>query len=165
MKNTPCALVAALAVMTALGRAENVRDETLRLMAADVKSGGKTVPKGPKPMPVLKLEERKTFDEGDPEILLLPKVEVTAPKVTPFEKQLERLDEEQAWEERSTKLSWLESLLNGKNFANARVKRAKERVEIMSWERMLHVALLAAKTDEEREQIRTEIKMFKALRR
>ena len=142
-----------------------MRDEASRLIAADVKSGGKSVPKGPKPMALLKPEERKTYDEGNPEILMLPKVEVTAPKITPFEKRLEQLDEEQAWEERSTKLSWLESLLNGKAFANARIARAKERVEIMNWERMLLVALLGAKTDEEREQIRGEISMFKAMRR
>ncbi len=35
----------------------------------------------------------------------------------------------------------------------------------MNWERMLFVALLGAKTEEERKQIREEIEMFKALRR
>ena len=165
MKIVPSALVIALAVVAAGGRAESVHDEASKLIAADVKSGGKSVPKGPVPLALLKPKERTTYDEGDPEILELPKMEVTAPKLTPFEKQLERLDEERAWEERSTELSWLEALLNGKGFANARVKRAKERVEIMNWERMLFVALLGAKTEEERKQIREEIEMFKALRR
>lgn len=165
MRTVPGALCVALAVIAVCGRAETVRDEASRLIADDVKSGGKSIPKGPKPMALLKPEERKTFDEEDPEILVLPKVDVTAPKLTPFEKQLERLDQEQAWEERSTKLSWLETLLNGKAFSNARTERAKARVEIMNWERMLHVALLSAKTDAEREQIRAEIRMFKAMRR
>ena len=165
MRNVPRALAVALVVMTVEGRAENVRDEALRLIADDVKSGGKSVPKGPKPVIHPTPEEGKTDHDEDPEVLVLPKVEVTAPKLTPFEKKLEELDQEQAWEERGTKLSWLEALLNGKGFANARVKRAKERVEIMNWERMLLIALVAAKTDEERKQIRDEIKMFKALRR
>jgi hypothetical protein len=165
MRTHPSALFVVLAVMTVSGEAENVRDEASRLIAADVKSGGKSVPKGPKPMALLKPEERKTYDERDPEILILPKVEVTAPEITPFEKQLEQLDHEQAWEERSTKLSWLEALLNGKAFANARTERAKARVEIMNWERMLLIALVGAKTDEERAQIRSEIRMFKAMRR
>jgi len=165
MKNVPPVLALALVVMVVEGRGENVREEALRLIAADVKSGGKSVPKGPKPVihPLPGESENKQGEER--EVLILPKVEVTAPKVTPFEKKLEELDEETAWEERSTKLSWLEALLNGKGFANARVKRARERVEIMSWERLLLVALVAAKTDEERKKIREEIRMFKAMRR
>ena len=165
MKIIPRALVGVLALMTVWGRAESVKDEAARLIAADAKSGGKSVPKGAPPLALLKPAERKVYDEGDPEIFVLPKVEVTAPVLTPFEKQLERMDEEQAWEERSTKLSWLEALLNGKAFANGRIKRAKERVEVMNWERLLFVSLLAAKTDEERKQIRQEMEMFKDLRR
>ena len=165
MKTFPGALFVALAVMTGWSRAENVRDEASRSIAAEAQADGKPVPPDPKPRPRLKPEERKKSEEKDPEILVLPKMEVTTPKVTALEKQLEQLDEEQAWEERSTKLSWLESFLNGKAFANTRTARAKERVGIMDSERMLLVALSAAKTDAEREQIRAEIRMFKALRR
>ena len=164
MKNVPRALAVALVVMTTEGRAENVRDEALRLIADDVKSGGKSVPKGPEPT-LTKPKESKVVDEGDPEVLVLPKVEVTAPKLTPFEKKLEELDQAQAWEEQGTKLSWLEALLNGKGFANARVKQAQDRVEMMRWERIMFIALLTAKTDEERKQIREEIKAFQDLRR
>ena len=164
MRSIPRAVVVALTVMAVGSRAENVKEEALRLIAADVKSGGKTVPNGPKPT-LTKPKETKAVDEGDPEILVLPKVEVTSPKVTPLEKKLEELEREQAREEKSTHLSWLEALLNGKGFANARVKRARERVEIMDWERMLFIALLGAKTEEERKQIREEFKMFKSLRR
>ncbi len=92
MKIVPSALVVALAVVAAGGRAESVHDEASKLIAADVKSGGKSVPKGPVPLALVKPKERTTYDEGDPEILVLPKVEVTAPTLNPFEKQLERLD-------------------------------------------------------------------------
>src|SRR3954465_15271102 len=87
MKNVPGVLFVALTMITVGGRAENVREEASRLIAEDVKSGGKSVPKGPKPVIVPKSAERKMYDEGDPEILVLPKVEVTAPKITPFEKK------------------------------------------------------------------------------
>ena len=164
MKSIPRAVFVALAVVAMEGRAENVKEEALRLMAADVKSGGKSVPNGPKPT-LTKPKESKTVDEGDPEVFVLPKVEVTAPKLTPFEKKLEELDGAQAWEERGTKLSWLESLLNGKGFANDRVKKAKDRVEIMDLERILFVALVAAKTDEERKPIREQIRALREIRR
>jgi hypothetical protein len=165
MRARPGTLFVALAVMAVFVRAENVREEALRLIAADAKSGGKSVPKGQKPMALMKPVERKTYEEGDPEILILPKVEVTAPKITPFEKQLAELEQEQAREDRSSSPSWLESLLNSKAYVNARTARARERVEIMNWERMLLIALMAAKTDDERSQIRSEIRMFKAMRR
>jgi hypothetical protein len=177
MRNLPGALFVALAVMLISSRAQAVQDGASRLVTADGPPGGKSVAPSPKPRPRLKLEERKAeerkpdepkpAEEKDPEILVLPKVEVTAPKATdtPFEKRLEQLDQEQAWEEQNTKLSWLETFLNGAAFANARTAQARERVEIMNWERMLLVALLGAKTDEERAKIRAEIALCKAMRR
>jgi hypothetical protein len=180
MRIHPGVLFVALAVVTVSGGAENGREEASPLKSAEVQSGGNAVPRVPKPRVRLKVQERKSVEskpeerqtedrnpsEGkDPELLVLPKMEVTAPQDHPFEKRLEQLDEEQAWEERNTKLSWLDTLLNGKGFENARTARAKERVEIMNWERMLLVALLGAKTDDERVKIRSEIAMCKALRR
>ena len=75
------------------------------------------------------------------------------------------MEKEQDWEERSATPSWLDTILNGKHYANAHDARAQKRIDIMNWERILLIALVAAKTDEERAQIQAEMKMFRGLRR
>jgi hypothetical protein len=162
VKAYPLSMLVMICVTNQWAVAESVKEESLKLIADDVKSNGKTVPKGAERK--LKDVDKKSPEEIDPEVLILPKVEVTTPRMTDLDRKLAGKDREQARETNSVKPTTLDLFLNRGN-ARARAAKAAKRVEIMDWERMLTIALTFAKTPEERAQIELEIKMLKGLRR
>ena len=103
----------------------------------------------------------------DPNVLVLPKMEVTAEKVTKLRAQLAELEDRQALEERITaraaEPSWLESFLNppflrlGGYSSEASAALAQKRLEVLDWVKLLTLTLDQAKTPEERKRIQDEI--------
>lgn len=171
MTPTNAIIIAFLVIGVGSLKADSATKEASKLIAGDVSSGGKSTPKGPTPMALRKGPEKRSYDEGDPEILILPKVQVTAPKISAFERRLEELEKERSRESKSTTPSGLDLFLNGSRFslggssAYSRAAQAQKRIDIMDWERLLLISLLAAKTPEEEEQIRLEMRMLRGLRR
>lgn len=102
-----------------------------------------------------------------PDVLVLPKMEVTAEKVTKLKAQLAELEDRQALEERITvraaEPSWLESFLNppflrlGGYSSEASAALAQKRLEVLDWVKLLTLSLDLAKTPEERKRIQSEI--------
>ncbi|MDQ5977337.1 MAG: hypothetical protein QG602_309 [Verrucomicrobiota bacterium] len=103
----------------------------------------------------------------DPDVLVLPKMEVTAEKVTKLKAQLAELESRQALEDRITaraaKPSWLESFLNppflrlGPYSSEASAALAQKRLEVLDWVKLLTLSLDQAKTPEERARIQADI--------
>ena len=103
----------------------------------------------------------------DPNVLVLPKMEVTAEKITKLKAQLAELEDRQALEERITaraaEPSWLESFLNppflrlGGYSSEASAALAQKRLEVLDWVKLLTLTLDQAKTPEERKRIQNEI--------
>jgi hypothetical protein len=118
------------------------------------------------------------MDEAEA-ILLMPEFKVTARPVDPIELKLRKLapvfaelqrQHEQALE--ATEPTWLDSVLNhpaisifGGYNADARAAQARARVESLSLERMLLIALAQAQTDEEKANIQSILAAMRAARR
>jgi hypothetical protein len=150
--------------------ADGVRDESMRLIADDAKSGGKSVPKESTAKTKPKAPDYTTFDAGDPEIVALPRIEVTARKATPLDTRLAQLERASRREERASEPSWLDAILNnpvisifGGANAKARAAEARSRVEMMDWERILILSLEEKKTPEERARILADIALLKGM--
>jgi hypothetical protein len=152
--------------------ADGVRDETLRLVGSDLATDGKTVPKESKAKPQPKKPENKVFDAGDPEIVALPKFEITARPLDKLESALGELSREERREQKLTEPSTLDSILNnpkisifGSYDAEARAARARRRIEMIDLERVLTVALAAEESPEGRARILADIRMLREMRR
>ena len=167
-----CWLLGLIALSTQSLSAEGMREETLKLIAADAQANGKTVPKESGAKGKAKPIEPRSFEQVDPEIVALPRVEVTASRLAGLDQRLERLSREQAREAKYSEPSWLDSIINnpvisilGGGDAESRARRARERVQIMDWEYLLTISLAEPKTPEERARIKADIQMLKDLRR
>lgn len=103
----------------------------------------------------------------DPDVLVLPKMEVTAERVTKLKAQLAELESRQALEARiaarAAEPSWLETILNppflrlGGYSSEASAAMAKKRSEVLDLIQLLTLALHEAKTPEEKTRIKNEI--------
>lgn len=103
----------------------------------------------------------------DPEVLVLPKMEVTAEKITKLRAQLAELEARQALEERlaarAAETSVLETILNppflrlGGYSSEASAALARKRLEVLDWVKLLTLSLDLAKTPEDRRRIQAEI--------
>jgi hypothetical protein len=103
----------------------------------------------------------------DPDVLVLPKMEVTAERVTKLKAQLAELESRQALEDRiaarAAETSWLESILNppflrlGGYSSEASAALARKRLEVLDWVKLLTLSLNEAKTPEERVRIQADI--------
>ena len=103
----------------------------------------------------------------DPDVLVLPRMEVTAEKVTKLKAQLAELSARQALEERiaarAAEPSWLDSILNppflrlGGYSSEASAALAGKRLEVLEWVKLLTLSLHEAKTPEERARIQADI--------
>ncbi len=103
----------------------------------------------------------------DPDVLVLPTMEVTAEKVTKLKAQLAELESRQALEDRiaarAAETSWLESILNppflrlGGYSSEASAALARKRLEVLDWVKLLTLSLNEAKTPEERVRIQADI--------
>lgn len=103
----------------------------------------------------------------DREVLVLPKMEVTAEKVTKLKAQLVELEARQATEERiaarAAETSVLEMILNppflrlGGYSSDASAALARKRLEVLGWVKLLTLSLAEARTPEEKRRIQTDI--------
>lgn len=103
----------------------------------------------------------------DPDVLVLPKMEVTAEKVTKLKAQLAELESRQALEDRiaarAADPSWLERFLNppflrlGGYSSEASAALAKKRTEVLDLVKLLALSLNEAKTPEEKARIQSDI--------
>ena len=103
----------------------------------------------------------------DPDVLVLPKMEVTAERVTKLKAQLAELEDRQALEERiaarAAEPSVLDSILNppflrlGSYSSGASAALAQKRLEVLDWVKLLTLSLDLAKTPEDRRRIQNEI--------
>jgi hypothetical protein len=109
-------------------------------------------------------------------VMMLPKVEVRNERITELEKQLHDKDLEIAKEMKNTKSSDLDETLNGAKVSNALAifggkstevneSLAYQRLRLLEGERDVLEALLLAKTDPERDELKKELEAFKAMRR
>ncbi len=106
-------------------------------------------------------------ETSDPDVLVLPKMEVTAERMTKLKAQLAELQSRQALENRiaarAAEPSWLESFLNppflrlGGYSSEASAALAQKRLEVLDWVKLLTLSLDLAKTPEERKRIQSEI--------
>lgn len=106
-------------------------------------------------------------ERTDPDVLVLPKMEVTAERVTKLKAQLAELESRQALESRiaarAAEPSWLETILNppflrlGSYSSEASAALAKKRTEVLDLVQVLTLALDQAKTPEERARIQADI--------
>jgi hypothetical protein len=100
-------------------------------------------------------------------VLVLPKMEVTAEKITKLKARLAELESRQALEDRiaarAAEPSWLESFLNppflrlGSYSSEASAALARKRLEVLDWVKLLTLSLDQAKTPEERARIQADI--------
>jgi hypothetical protein len=103
-----------------------------------------------------------------PGVFVLPKLEVTAERLTQLEARMRELDRRQASEEKAMEPTWVDtmldlpvlSLLFGGHTAERRAAVAGARVEVMRWQRVLQAAREVAKTPEERAQIDADLKLL-----
>jgi len=162
MKSALCVVLAVLGPSVVAGQ-EGIRDELRQLIDQDVKSGGKSAPKGAR-LPPLK---KDAFDAVDSEIVVLPKVEVTANKHRELDARLSQLEKQQAREEKAAEPTSLDSILNpgflGGASARARASVAQHRVEALDWQRILLISLEEAKTPEDKARIKSDIALLKGL--
>ena len=145
------------------GWSESVREESLRLIGQDVKSGGASIPKDWRPKPL----KKDAFDTADSELVVLPKLEVTEKKRTKLDAHLDEIEKQQRREEEASAPTVLDSILNpaflGGASARARAAGAKRRVEVMDWERLLVILLHEAKSPEEKTRIKNDIDLLKGM--
>lgn len=100
-------------------------------------------------------------------VLVLPKLEITAERVTKLRERLAELDAKQSWDTNSAavwdKRTAVDAFLNpswlrlGPYSAEASAAAARERVEMLRWIRVLTLSLWDAKTPEERARIQADI--------
>ena len=101
------------------------------------------------------------------DVLVLPKLEITAGRLAKLREKLAGLDANQSWETSSAeawdKKTAVDAFLNpswfrlGPYSAEASAAAARERVEMLRWVRLLTLALWEAKTPEERARIQADI--------
>ncbi len=106
-------------------------------------------------------------DTTDPDVLVLPKMEVTAERMTKLKAQLAELESRQALEDRiaarAAEPSWLETILNppflrlGSYSSEASAALAKKRTEVLDLVKVLTLSLGEAKTPEEKARIQADI--------
>ena len=107
----------------------------------------------------------------DADVLVLPKIAVTAKKGTKLEAQLAEIDQQQRSEDKNTKPTWLDSMLNppflnlGGASWDSRAAIARRRVEVLGWVKLLTFSLAEAKTPEEKARIQAEIDGLKEIMR
>lgn len=109
----------------------------------------------------------KGAEATDPDVLVLPKMEVTAERVTKLKAQLAELEDRQALEERiaarAAEPSVLEAILNppflrlGGYSGGASAALAQKRLEVLDWVKLLTLSLDLARTPEDKKRIQAEI--------
>jgi hypothetical protein len=114
-------------------------------------------------------------DSGEAEILVIPKVEVTAERVTRLEAKLAAMEANQSWEERSAETweagSVLGAILNpsflklGGYSGSGRAAVARRRVEMLRWVSVLTISLEEAKTPADKARIQADIDIIKDITR
>jgi hypothetical protein len=115
--------------------------------------------------------QKGALDAAEAEVLVLPKIEVTAKKGTKLEAQLAEIDQQQRSEEKNTKPTWLDSILNppfinlGGASWDSRAAIARRRVEVLGWVKLLTFSLHEAKTPEEKARIQADIDGLKEIMR
>jgi hypothetical protein len=103
----------------------------------------------------------------DPEVLVLPKLEITAEKMSKLESQLAALDANQSWETSSAE-AWdhrtvVDAILNppflklGDYSGAGRAATARRRVELLNWVRILRISQEEAKTPADKARIQADI--------
>lgn len=107
------------------------------------------------------------LDSTGADVLVLPKMEVTAEKMTKLRVQLAELEARQAQEERlaakAAESSVLDSILNppwlrlGGYSGQASAALARKRIEVLDWVKLLTFSLEEAKTPEEKKRIQADI--------
>jgi len=118
---------------------------------------------------------RSQTDSSDAEILVLPKVEVTAERATKLEARLAAMEANQSWEESSAE-AWEErtvlgAILNppflklGGYSGPGRAALARRRVEMLRWVSVLTISLEEAKTPAEKARIQADIDIIKDITR
>jgi len=110
-------------------------------------------------------------DAGDTEILVLPKIEITAERLTKLGAQIAALEAQQSWQESSAE-AWetrtetskvVDAILNppflrlGGYSASGRAAVARLRVEMARWVRILVISLEEAKTPADKARIQADI--------
>jgi hypothetical protein len=114
-------------------------------------------------------------DSGEAEILVLPKLEVTAEGVTKLEAKLAAMEANQSWEESSAE-TWesgtvLGAILNpsflklGGYSGSGRAAVARRRVEMLRWVSVLTISLEEAKTPADKARIQADIDIIKDITR
>ena len=101
------------------------------------------------------------------DVLVLPKLEITAERLTKLREKLAALEANQSWETSSAeawdKRTAVDVILNpswlrlGPYSAEASAAAARQRVEFLRWVRLLTLALWEAETPEERARIQADI--------
>jgi hypothetical protein len=104
---------------------------------------------------------------GDADVLVLPKMEITAEKMTKLKTQLAELASRQALEERiaakAAEPSMLDSILNppflrlGGYSSSASAALARKRLEVLDWIKVLTLSLEETKTPEDKKRIQADI--------
>lgn len=152
-------------ICNATASPESIREESLRLIGQDAKSGGASAPKDWRPKPLRK----DAMDAADPEVVVLPKLEVIEKKRTRLDAQVAEIEKQQKREEESSEPTLLDSILNpsflGGASAKARASGSKRLVEVMDWERLLLLSLHEAKSPEEKARIKNDIDLLKGMLR
>jgi hypothetical protein len=109
-------------------------------------------------------------EPGSGDILVLPKLEINAERLTKLEARLAALEAQQSWEESSAK-AWetrtetsiaMDAILNppflkGSYSASGRAALARQRVEMARWMRILEISLEEAKTPADKARIQADI--------
>jgi len=133
---------------------------------ADMEGAGSTS-KDSRPKPA----QKEAGATADSEVLILPKVEVTAKRRTKLEAQVDDIESQQRSEEKATKTTWLDAVLNPPFFSlggaagNARAETARRRIEVLRWVKLLTISLEEAKSPEEKARIQANIDTLKEITR
>lgn len=110
-------------------------------------------------------------DPGGAEVLVLPKVEITAERMTKLEAQLAGIDQQQRGEEKTSETTVLDTILNppflnlGGGSPNARAAMARRRIEVLRWVTILTISLGEAKTPGDKARIQADIDGLKDITR
>lgn len=113
------------------------------------------------------LATRSSAVVADADVLVLPKMEITAEKMTKLKAQLAELASRQALEERiaakAAEPSMLDSILNppflrlGGYSSSASAALARKRFEVLDWIKVLTLSLAETKTPEDKKRIQADI--------
>jgi hypothetical protein len=149
------------------GGAGSIREEPDRLTGQEAKSGGISAPTDPRPEPL----QKDALEAADSEVVILPKVEVTAQRRTKLEVLLAEIEAQQKSEEKAAETTVLDSILNppflnlGGASGNARAAAARRRIEVLGWVKLLTMSREEAKSPEEKARIKAQIDMLKDIMR